>query len=184
MSYFSANPHPAGGADPRPDSIECYLALARQRPDLFTPNPDVSLVMDPARLRAFAAETGKPVGLVFDNRPYYMVLADLCESGERQYVYGRVVYPRPDTSGTVAIPVHTGRFGLLRIFRHAHRAECLEFPRGYTEPNLTPEENIRKELAIFLNLCYCVLLQGGEAHERNAKIAVRQILYLSAHGGI
>nr|WP_317326336.1 NUDIX hydrolase [uncultured Flavonifractor sp.] len=147
MSYFSANPHPAGGADPRPDPIDCYLDLARQRPDLFTPNPDVSLVMDPAQLRAFAAESGRPVGLVFDNRPYYMVLADLCESGGRRYIYGRVVYPRPDTSGTVAIPVHNGRFGLLRIFRHAHRAECLEFPRGYTEPDLTPEENIRKELA-------------------------------------
>ena len=37
----------------------------------------------------------------------------------------------------------------------------------------TDMENIRKELAIFLNLCYCVLLQGGEAHEQNAEIVVR-----------
>lgn len=147
MSCFSANPHPADGADRRPDPIDRYLDLVRLRPDLFVPSPEVPLVLDPARLRAFTAETSRPVGLVFDNRPYYMVLADLCESGGQQYVYGRVVYPRPDTSGTVAIPVHNGRFGLLRIFRHAHRAECLEFPRGYAEPELTPEENIRKELA-------------------------------------
>ena len=39
-------------------------------------------------------------------------------------------------------------------------------------------------MAISLNLWYCVLLQGGEAHERDAEIAVRQILYPSAHGGI
>lgn len=39
-------------------------------------------------------------------------------------------------------------------------------------------------MAISPNLCYCVLLQGGEAHERNTKIAVRQILYPSAYGRI
>ena len=39
-------------------------------------------------------------------------------------------------------------------------------------------------MAIPPDLWYCVLLQGGEAHEQNAEIAVRQILYPSAYGRI
>ena len=39
-------------------------------------------------------------------------------------------------------------------------------------------------MAIPTDLWYCVLLQGGEAHERNTEITVRQILYPFAYGGI
>ena len=39
-------------------------------------------------------------------------------------------------------------------------------------------------MAISPNLCYCVLLQGGEAHERNSENAAQQILYPSAYGRI
>lgn len=130
----------------KPDSVDEYFALAAQRPDLFIPSNDVPLVMDPDLMRAFAAEAGKPMGLVYDNRPYYMVLADLCTNGKRSYSYARVVYPRADTNGSVAVPHREGKFGLLRIFRHAPRTECLEFPRGFAAKGLTPQENIRKEL--------------------------------------
>lgn len=130
----------------KPDAVEQYFALAGQRPDLFEPNDH--LVMDPEKMRAFFIETGRPMGLVYDNRPYYMVLADLCANKKgRPFSYARVVYPQPGTSGSVAIPRRQGKYGLLRIFRHAPRAECLEFPRGFAEKGLTPEENIRKELA-------------------------------------
>lgn len=135
--------HSAG----KPDSVAAYFALAQQRPDLFTPSSQIPLVMDPDRMRAFSAETGRPMGLVYDNRPYFMVLADLCTSGTRSYAYARVVYPQAGTNGAVAVPFRDGKFGLLRIFRHAPRTECLEFPRGFACPGLTPEENIRKELA-------------------------------------
>ena len=130
-----------------PDPVDAYLSLAEERPDLFTPSRQIPLILDEARLRAFSAETGKPLGLVYDNRPYFMVLADLCRGGGRDYVYARVAYPQAGTNGAVAIPCQAGKFGLLRIFRHAPRTECLEFPRGFAEPGLTPEENIRKELS-------------------------------------
>jgi ADP-ribose pyrophosphatase len=57
-----------------------------------------------------------------------------------------VVYPQSGTNGSVAIPRRAGKFGLLRLFRHAPRVDCLEFPRGFGTEGLTPEENIRKEL--------------------------------------
>ena len=128
-----------------PDTVEQYFALAAQRPDLFT--PDDGLVMDPEEMRDFSRATGRPMGLVYDNRPYYMVLADLYRGGAgRLASYARVVYPQPGTNGAVAVPRRGERYGLLRSFRHAPRAECLEFPRGFAEEGLTPEENIRKEL--------------------------------------
>lgn len=74
-------------------------------------------------------------------------LADLCTNGKRGYSYARVVYPQAGTNGPVAVPRREGRFGLLRIFRHAPRTECMEFPRGFAEKGLSPEENIRKELS-------------------------------------
>lgn len=128
-----------------PDPVDGYFALAEQRPDLFT--PDDLLEMDPEAMREFSLASGRPMGLVYDNRPYYMVLADLCRNGRGQpFSYARVVYPQPGTNGAVAIPRRGERYGLLRLFRHAPRAECLEFPRGFAEKGLTPEENICKEL--------------------------------------
>lgn len=128
------------------DGVSAYFELAAQRPELFAQSETVPLVLDEARMRAFSARSGKPMGLVYDNRPYYMVLADLCMAGEKEFSYARVVYPQAGTNGSVAIPRKDGKFGLLRIYRHPPRMECLEFPRGYGEPDLTPAENVRKEL--------------------------------------
>jgi ADP-ribose pyrophosphatase len=128
------------------DPIDAYFALAAQRPELFAPSESVPLVMDEGRMRDFARTAEKSMGLVYDNRPYYMVLADLCGREGREFSYARVVYPQPGTNGAVAIPRRGETFGLLRLFRHAPRAEGLEFPRGFAEQGLSPEENIRKEL--------------------------------------
>lgn len=130
----------------RIDGITAYFELAAQRPDLFVQSETVPLVLDEGRMRAFSEKSGKSMGLVYDNRPYYMVLADLCLDGEREFSYARVVYPQPGTNGSVAIPRKDGKFGLLRQYRHPPRAESLEFPRGFGERGLTPEENVRKEL--------------------------------------
>ena len=128
------------------DSITQYFQLAALRPELFAPSDQIPLCMDEETLRNYSASTGKPVGVVYDNSPYYFVLADLCirENGEL-YTYARVVYPHK-SNGVVVIPCRNGRFGLLSIFRHPPRMESGgEFPRGFGE-DLTPAENGAKEL--------------------------------------
>lgn len=134
-------------ADFIPDTIRAYFKLAAQRPDLFAPSDRIPLVLDADRMRAFSARTGKAMGLVYDNRPYFMVLADLCGREEKEFSYARVVYPQAGSNGSVALPMRGDMFCLLRIFRHAPRKEFLEFPRGFAEKDLTPEENIKKELS-------------------------------------
>ena len=130
----------------RTDGITAYFELTAQRPELFAQSETVPLVLDEGRMRAFSTASGRPMGLVYDNRPYYMVLADLCTANGREFSYARVVYPQAGTNGSVAVPRKDGKFGLLRMYRHPPRAESLEFPRGYGEAGLTPEENVRKEL--------------------------------------
>ena len=128
------------------DPITQYFHLAARRPELFAPSDQIPLCMDEETLRHYSASTGRPVGVVYDNLPYYLVLADLCvrESGEF-YTYARVVYPHK-SNGVVVIPCRNGRFGLLSIFRHPPRVESGgEFPRGFGE-DLTPAENGAKEL--------------------------------------
>lgn len=128
------------------DSITQYFQLAARRPELFAPSDQIPLCMDEETLRGYSASTGRPVGVVYDNSPYYFVLADLCirENGEL-YTYARVVYPHK-SNGVVVIPCRNGRFGLLSIFRHPPRMESGgEFPRGFGE-DLTPAENGAKEL--------------------------------------
>lgn len=129
------------------DPITHYMHLLRQRPELFAQSPHIPLCLDEETLRAFAASSGKPVGVVYDNSPYYLVLADLCVgTGGHLYTYARVIYPHSDSNGVVVIPRMGDRFGLLSIFRHPPRAESGgEFPRGFAE-DLTPAENAAKEL--------------------------------------
>ena len=105
------------------DPITQYFHLAARRPELFAPSDQIPLCMDEETLRHYSASTGRPVGVVYDNLPYYLVLADLCvrESGEF-YTYARVVYPHK-SNGVVVIPCRNDRFGLLSIFRHPPRAE-------------------------------------------------------------
>lgn len=132
------------------DSITKYFELVAERPDLFTPSSRIPLCLDEAEIRTFAQTTGKPVGVVYDNAPYYMVVADLCMNGEKRYTYARVIYCHAQSNGVVVLPFrrHAGQlqFGLLSIFRHPPRMESGgEFPRGFAE-SLTPAENAVKEL--------------------------------------
>lgn len=128
------------------DPVEEYLELAERRPELFAPAPEntgLGIVLDEARIREFAARTGKPMGVLADNSPYWLAVRDLMEGG---FGYARVIYPAA-TNGAVCIPRDHGRFGLLRMFRHPPRLDnSLEFPRGFNDKDLSPEENIRREL--------------------------------------
>lgn len=130
------------------DTIQAYFSLVSQRPELFTESREIEIVLDEGEVRSFAQKTGKCMGVVYNNSPYYMVLADLCRNRNGLFSYARVISCNPESNGTVAIPYCEGKFGLLSIFRHAPREQMLEFPRGFAEIcGITPQENVRKELS-------------------------------------
>ena len=126
------------------EEIEGYFRLTEERPSSVQ-SPLVPLCLDRHTMLEFVRQTGRRVGLVFDNRIYYQVLADLI-GGERPYVYARIIYPQRRSNGTVIVPVHTDeqgvrRFGVLQVFRHSLRdLSGGEFPRGFLAPGLSPEE--------------------------------------------
>lgn len=132
--------------------IDSYLALIEERPELFRQIASYPIMTDRDALVRYTEETGHEVGLVFDNRPYTMVLADVVEGKDGQlFRYMRVV-PALQNGGAVVIPVwhsEDGKplFGLLCIDRHAPRLESvLEFPRGHLEPGMTAEATAVLEL--------------------------------------
>ncbi|MGH8644573.1 MAG: NUDIX hydrolase [Gammaproteobacteria bacterium] len=48
--------------------------------------------------------------------------------------------------GTVMLTRKHGKYVLLRVFRHPTRSWELECPRGFAEPDITAEENARREV--------------------------------------
>lgn len=146
------------------DGISAYFQLTKKRPELFAVSGHIPLVLDENKMRTFSEKSGKAMGVVYDNSPFYIVLADLCSRKEELYSYARVIYCNPDSSGCIAVPRCGPNYGLLRIFRHTSRSWSLEFPRGFAEdPALTAEENIRKELSEELGISgeKCTLLFLG-----------------------
>jgi ADP-ribose pyrophosphatase len=74
-----------------------------------------------------------------------MVVDPIAGGAHEYFPYDRAV-PTADKDGVVTIAMYQGRFILLQQYRHAIRQEQFSFPRGYAEPEDTPEENARREL--------------------------------------
>lgn len=135
-----------------------YLALARERPDLFAqPQGDgVRLLLEPDDMRRVEEEmalvlqkrglpeSGAQVGIV-EYDPYLYVVRDAVEfpDGARR-TYTRVIYR--SLGGAVVLPLLDGRIVLIRHFRHAPRRWMLEVPRGGIDPGHTPEQAARAEI--------------------------------------
>lgn len=97
---------------------------------------------------------GNELGVVYASPYNTMVVdlvADLDEDGRETnelHPYERLL-PAIDVMGDGGIVIITRRQGdyvLLEQERHATRSKQLCFPRGYSEPGMTPEDNVRKEL--------------------------------------
>ncbi len=135
------------------DPIEAYFELLEKRPDLFVEAPLLPVICtDRIKMSEFMKNTGKKLGIVYDNYPFFYVVADLCVKGTPDqpfyYSYARIVYPDVQSNGTVTIPYCNGKFGLISSYRHAPRQNTgWEFPRGFfDERAMTPLLNAHKEL--------------------------------------
>jgi ADP-ribose pyrophosphatase len=138
-----------------------YLNLIANNPGLFN-NENALLVIitdeveienwkikrkSELRGKGLPEEWGE-IGVVYED-PYIMVLRDLVKfpSGEVGS-YFRIINSADLRGGksTVILPIFDNKILLLRQFRHPTRKWHWEVPRGYGEPDITPEENAKKEV--------------------------------------
>jgi len=138
-----------------------YMDLYQSNPELFKNDGALlEIITDSSVIAAWKAERkatlasqGFPeewgeIGVVYED-PYIKILRDLVKfpSG-RLGSYFRILNSADLKGGqaTVVLPVLNGKVLLMRQFRHPTRSWHWEVPRGFGEPNTSPEENAKKEL--------------------------------------
>ena len=139
--------------------IAGYLDLLKRSSNLFAQvEYYYPICTDVPEILRFEKNTNKKVGLLVDNHPYWIVVADLiCPRNKEPFVYQRVI--PYSGGGSVILPIWHGsdgtpKFGLLHNFRHSIRKNVYELPRGHQEEGLSPEENAKKELCEELKLSH------------------------------
>ena len=122
-----------------------YLQLREERPELFLDRPQLPLCLSHEEICAYMNRTGQRIGVMYRS-PYSILVVDLVRSplGDL-FAYERVL-PAAASGAVVTIPMLSGRYVLLRQFRHSLRSEEISFPRGFGEPGLSAIENAKKEL--------------------------------------
>jgi len=144
--------------------VQAYLQFAAEHPRLFAnpPGDIFTVLLDTKEIEQVENEMeerlkqrGIPeskakewsrVGIVFED-PYLLVLRDAVRfPGGSTGTYFRMVHRGETVPGVIILPVFEGQLVLVRHFRHATRMWHLEVPRGFGSPELTPEENARREL--------------------------------------
>ena len=125
----------------------------KERPQLFAHNSSLEIVTDEETVDSFVEKTGRPLGVVYES-PYHLMVVDLVCNGEEDreggrdaglHTYDRLL-PAVPRGAVVSVPIYEGKFVLLKQFRHSVRKDVIAFPRGFGEPGISSEENLRKEL--------------------------------------
>lgn len=81
-------------------------------------------------------------------------------------INGKFLRIKAGNGGVIIIPrLQDGRFCLQKNFRHAARKWILEFPKGYIDNDLTPEESVLKELQEEMGLFSNQLVFLGTTYE-------------------
>ncbi len=134
--------------DPRWKS---YLNLRNSRPELFVQDQMLEIVFDEQLVDDYVDTAQTPLGLIYQS-PYRMLLVDLVRDPDgRLFGYERIVTIEK-SGGVVAVPICQDSFILLKQFRHATRETQYAFPRGFAEPGLCEEENMKKEVQEEINM--------------------------------
>lgn len=126
-------------------SIDRYFEIIELFPLFFRQNENLNIVLDKKTLEDYAVNFDNKIGVIYES-PYYLFIVDLIrDKSGGIFKYSRIINPNIN-NGVVIIPCKGEKFGLLKQFRHGTREIELEFPRGFSEPNITSEDNVRKEL--------------------------------------
>lgn len=126
-------------------AIDRYFQIVRLYPNFFRSNMSLNIVLNKNVLEDYAKSKNKQIGVIYESN-YHIFIVDLIQNKSGEFfTYSRIINPNTN-NGIVIIPYDGDRFCLLKQFRHGTREIELEFPRGFSEPNISPEENAKKEL--------------------------------------
>jgi ADP-ribose pyrophosphatase len=139
-----------------------YFSLTKRCPSLFdNTNAVLQIISDEQIIKAwqnnrrlYLEETCLPenwadIGIVLDD-PYIVILRDLVKFPDGSLGgYSRLchrAFLEAGADGVVVLPEYQGKILLLNQYRHATRQWHYEVPRGFGEPQVSVEENARKEI--------------------------------------
>jgi ADP-ribose pyrophosphatase len=139
-----------------------YEELIQKHPDLFSnQNSLFTIIKDFEEIKTWEKEKkwqlktkGLPenwgtIGVVYDD-PYITILRDLVrfpDGNKRSYFRILNSADLKGGKGTVILPVFQNKILLLHQFRHTTRKWHWEAPRGFGEPNISAENNAKKEIS-------------------------------------
>jgi ADP-ribose pyrophosphatase len=87
--------------------------------------------------------------LACENSQFFVYFDDLSHQGQQAQDY-LVVAPKQVTgdlvTGVAVLPIVDGKFGLLRVYRHAVQNSSWEIPRGFIEPGESEAVSALREL--------------------------------------
>jgi len=138
-----------------------YQLFQKKYPQFFTnENFPFQIVTDPKIIKQWQENERKilkkkkqplsraDIGIIVDD-PYFLLIRDLVifPNGEMRG-YTRLITRAilDNGEGVVVLPMYENKIILLHQFRHATRQWHYEFPRGYGEPDISPQENAIKEI--------------------------------------
>jgi ADP-ribose pyrophosphatase len=171
-------------------SLAKYFHLMKERPDLFRYSAEpgeIKIITEPLRIRIEQRRLqdelraqGNPIhwvdiGMLSEDK-WFWVLRDLVEFPDGKIGgYIRFINRMSNDVGgfnVILICVQNNRILLIRKFRHEERNWSWEFPRGFGEPNLSAEENARKEMLEEIGISPSQLILLTEIRESRGGTAV------------
>jgi ADP-ribose pyrophosphatase len=110
---------------------------------------EIEILLDPELMAQIKNKTGRPVGIVEQDKYWIWVNDAVRFPNGSTGVYGRLLWRHaPDGHGGVAVLplLPDGKIGLIKTYRHATRSWEYELPRGGTQKGETFEEAAKREL--------------------------------------
>jgi ADP-ribose pyrophosphatase len=146
--------------EPTAEQIQTYLELLDTYPNLGprgnVDQGEIELLRDPEKIRIAAKNTGRDIGIVYEDRYWIWVNDPVKFPSGSLGVYGRIITRGSlrGCAGCAILPrLPDGRIMLNCNYRHATRSWELEIPRGFADAKEKPEECARRELKEETGFC-------------------------------
>jgi 8-oxo-dGTP pyrophosphatase MutT (NUDIX family) len=158
-------------------ALLAYEALARRHPEAFTQSEKLPLLTPGSQaLRRYASQNPGRAGLVYDNDPFWKLIADVTIMHGCPTSYPRLFLP----GGVVILPrTRSGQIALIEVFRHGIRSLSWEFPRGSALEREDVMRAAARELQEELNVKPLNLEKLGEVCSDTSIIAGKTCVFLA-----
>lgn len=130
--------------------LQRYLCFLKERGFRYETNEVLEIIDDINMLVDYSKAHGVKLGIIYES-PFHIFVVDLVRNkAGKLFPCERLVKTAVGNS-VVVVPFREGKIILLKQFRHALGDYQYCFPRGFGEPDISPEENARKEIGEELN---------------------------------